>query len=47
MDEEIPIVCTLSDKELQERRKNILVKIAASLIDSRELPRRFSLSFYN
>ncbi len=45
MDEEIPIVCTLSDKELQERRKNILDKIAAFLIDSRELPDGYRFRF--
>lgn len=45
MDKEIPIACTLSDKELQERRKNVLDKIAVSLIDSQALPDGFRFRF--
>ena len=45
MDKEIPIACTLTDKELQERRKNVLDKIAASLIDSEELSNGFRYRF--
>ena len=45
MDEEIPIACSLTNDELQERRKNILNKIAASLIDSEELPDGFRYRF--
>ncbi len=45
MDKEIPIACTLSDKELQERRKNVLDKIAVSLIDSQELSNGFRFRF--
>ena len=45
MDLEIPIACSLTDKELQERRKNVLNKIAASLIDSEELPDGFRFRF--
>ena len=45
MDKEILIVCTLSDKELQERRKNVLSNVASSLIDSQELPDGFRFRF--
>ena len=45
MDEEIPIACSLTDNELRERRKNVLDKIAASLIDSEELPDGFRYRF--
>jgi len=45
MDEEIPIACSLTDNELRERRKNVLDKIAALLIDSHELPDGFRYRF--
>ena len=45
MDKEIPIACSLTDNELQERRKNILSNFAASLIDSQELPDGFPFRF--
>jgi Uma2 family endonuclease len=45
MSKEIPIACNLNDRELQERRKNILDKIAASLIDSEELSDGFRYRF--
>ena len=45
MDKEIPIACSLTVAELQERRKNVLNKIAASLIDSQELPDGFRFRF--
>lgn len=37
MSNKIPIVCTLTDNELQARRKVYLDKLAALLIDSTEL----------
>jgi hypothetical protein len=45
MHAEIPIVCTLTDKELQERRKNVLQKTAQSLIEVRELRDGFAYKF--
>lgn len=45
MNAEIPIACTLTDKELQERRKNVLQKTARSLIEVRELQDGFSYRF--
>lgn len=42
---EIPIACRLSDKHLQERRKNYLDKAAESLIDSAELSDGFVFRF--
>ena len=45
MDKEIPIACSLTDNELQERRKNVLSNVAASLIDSQELPDGFRFRF--
>lgn len=42
---EIPIACALNDKELQERRRDMLGKIAASLIEVRELADGFSYRF--
>ena len=45
MDKEIPIACSLTDNELRERRKKVLNKIAALLIDSRELPDGFRYRF--
>jgi len=45
MGKEIPIACSLTDKELQERRQNVLNKIAASLIDSQELSDGFRFRF--
>ncbi len=45
MDKEIPIACSLDNNELQERRKTVLDKLAASLIDSEELPDGFRYRF--
>ncbi len=45
MREEFPIACNLTDNELQERRKNVFGKIAASLINSEELPDGFRFRF--
>lgn len=45
MDKEIPIACSLTDGELQERRKSILDKLAASFIDSEELSDGFRYRF--
>jgi hypothetical protein len=42
---EIPIACSLTDKELQERRKNVLQKTAQSLIEVQELKDGFSYRF--
>lgn len=42
---EVPIACSLTDKELQKRRKDILHKIAASLIEVREMPDGFEYRF--
>lgn len=45
MDKEIPIACSLTDNELQKRRKSVLSNVAASLIDSQELPDGFRFRF--
>ena len=45
MSEEIPIACYLTDKELQQRRKNYLDEAAESLIDSAELSDGFVYRF--
>jgi hypothetical protein len=45
IDTKIPIACSLTDSELQERRKDYLEKIAASLIGSEELENGFSFQF--
>ncbi len=45
MSEEIPIACTLDNKELQERRRNFLSKVAESLIDYEKLPDGFRYRF--
>jgi hypothetical protein len=45
MHAEIPIACALTDKELQERRKNVLQKTAQSLIEVRELRDGFAYKF--
>ena len=45
MNLEIPIACSLTDKELQQRRKNYLQKAAESLIDSAELSDGFVYRF--
>ncbi|HEY0428387.1 MAG TPA: hypothetical protein VGC76_11450 [Pyrinomonadaceae bacterium] len=45
MPQEIPIVCFLTDKELQKRRRDYLDKTAASLIDFEELENGFSYRF--
>ena len=45
MTAEIPIACFLTDNELQQRRANYLNKIAASLVDFKELENGFSYRF--
>jgi hypothetical protein len=45
MKTEIPIACSLTDKELQERRKSVLERMAQSLIDVKELEDGFSYQF--
>ena len=45
MKEKLPIACSLTDRELQERRKNVLVKITESLIDFEELADGFRYRF--
>lgn len=45
MTREIPIACYLTDKELQQRRQDYLNKIAASLVDFKELENGFSYRF--
>ncbi len=45
MSQEIPIACNLTNNELQERRKTVLDKLAASLIDSEELTDGFRYRF--
>lgn len=42
---ELPIACTLTDKELQIRRENVLRKVAGSLVDFQELENGFSYRF--
>jgi hypothetical protein len=45
MKTEIPIACSLTDKELGERRKNVLQKTARSLTSVEELENGFSYQF--
>jgi hypothetical protein len=45
MRNEIPIACTLTNKELQERRKNVLSGLAENLIEVQELENGFSYRF--
>ena len=45
MTAEIPVACFLTDKELQQRRTDHLNKIAASLVDFKELENGFSYRF--
>lgn len=42
---ELPIACTLTDKELQIRRENVLRKVADSLAGYEELENGFSYRF--
>jgi hypothetical protein len=45
MEKEIPIACSLNDKQLQERRKTVLSKVRESLNGSDELENGFSYRF--
>jgi len=45
MTREIPVACALTDKQLQQRRKDYLEKIAASLDGFKELESGFSYRF--
>ena len=45
LSQEIPIACALNDKELRERRQNVLDELALSLIDFEELPDGFRYRF--
>jgi hypothetical protein len=45
MTAEIPVACFLTDKELQQRRTDHLNKIAALLVDFKELENGFSYRF--
>jgi hypothetical protein len=45
MTREIPIACALTDKQLQQRRKDYLDKIAGSLAGFEELESGFSYRF--
>jgi hypothetical protein len=45
MSEGMPVACYLTDRELQQRRKNYLDKAAESLIDSAELSDGFVFRF--
>jgi hypothetical protein len=45
IDTKIPIACSLTDSELQQRRKDYLDKIAKSLTGSEELENGFSFRF--
>jgi len=45
IDTKIPIACSLTDSELQQRRKDYLDKIAESLTGSEELDNGFSVRF--
>jgi hypothetical protein len=44
-DTTIPIACSLTDSELQQRRANFLEKVAAHLTGSEELENGFSFRF--
>jgi hypothetical protein len=45
MEKEIPILCSLTDDELQNRRETVLQKTARSLIDFTELENGFRYRF--
>jgi hypothetical protein len=45
MESEIPLACSLTDGELQARRKNYLDKAAARLVDSTEIENGFRFRF--
>jgi hypothetical protein len=45
MTREIPIACALTDKALQERRRDYLNKAVALLVDFKELENGFSYRF--
>lgn len=45
MSAQIPIVCALTDNQLQKRRRDFLDKAAESLIDSAELENGFRFRF--
>jgi hypothetical protein len=45
MKQEIPVACALDGKELQQRRKDYLDKIASSLIDFKESESGYSYRF--
>jgi hypothetical protein len=45
MKQNLPIACILTDKELQERRKNYLTKTAQFLISAEELENGFAYKF--
>lgn len=45
MTQEIPVACALDDKELRQRRRDYLDKVASSLLDFKELESGFSYRF--
>jgi hypothetical protein len=45
VEREIPIACSLTDKQLQERRKTVLSKVRESLIGSDEIENGFNYRF--
>lgn len=45
MKQEIPIACSLNDKELSERKENLLQKVARLLVDAQELENGFVYRF--
>jgi hypothetical protein len=42
---DLPILCTLSEQELQERRRDILGRVRVSAIRATELPAGFAYEF--
>ena len=41
----LPIVCSLTDSELQERRRGVLQKVLSAVVEVRELEDGYSYSF--
>ncbi len=42
---ELPVVCTLSEAELQKRRRDVLAQVQAAVIHATELPDGYAYTF--
>lgn len=43
----LPIACSLTDSQLQERRRNVLQKVRSAVVDVRELDNGYAYSFHS